>query len=345
MTEQNQPSASPTRRRVLLRSRPDGLLKGSDVELVSEPIPELAEGEAVLRNEVLGIDASVRSWLGQGSGYLPPVEIGGVVACATIGRVVATRCERYGLGDIVTTLGGWETHSIISDDFFSTDVSGPDPDYDFVAFQALYGSTGCTAYIGMVEVAAVAEGDTVVVSAAGGATGSVAAQIAKLKGARVVGIAGGEDKCTWLRDELGLAGAINYRGEDVKARLKELAPGGVDVFFDNVGGDILNDVLARIAPGARVVLCGHIATYTEDEPSPGPANYVQLIQKGATMTGFLAFNEIARFPEIGKQLKSWHEAGDITVRVERFDGLENSVDALNAMFTGANTGKILITLQ
>jgi hypothetical protein len=335
-----------TRRRVLLRRRPEGLLRPDDVELVTETLPPLADGEALLANEVIGIDASVRSWLGQGSGYLPPVELGEPVRCSTIGRVVASRCERYGIGDIVTTLGGWEEHSVIRDDFFSTFVSGPDPDYDVEAFLALYGSTGCTAYIGMVEVAGVKAGDTAVVSAAAGATGSAAAQIARIHGAHVIGIAGGAEKCRWLTEEAGLDAAIDHRSEDVAARLRELAPKRVDVVFDNVGGEVLDQMMSRLALHARVVLCGHISSYLDDEghKAPGPSNYVNLIQQRATMRGFLAFDDVPRFPEIGEQLRAWHESGEIRVRTERFDGLEHAVDALNAMFTGANTGKIVITL-
>lgn len=308
-------------------------------------MPEPADGEALLRNEVIGIDASVRSWLGEGSGYLPAVELGDVVRCSTIGRVVATKCDRYEIGDIITTLGGWEDHSIIRDDFFSTFVSAPDPDYDLEAFLALYGSTGCTAYIGILEVAKAAEGETVVVSAAAGATGSAAAQIAKIQGARVIGIAGTDEKCRWLTDDLGLDAAINHRSEDIVARLRELAPKRVDVFFDNVGGDVLNAVMARLAMHARVVLCGHIASYNDTEKPPGPSNYVNLIQQRATMQGFLAFDEVPRFPEIGETLRKWHESGEIVVRTQRFEGLGSGVDALNAMFTGANTGKIVMLLD
>lgn len=335
-------TAPTTRRRVLLRRRPQGLVDPGDVELVTEDVPTLEDGEALLRNEVIGIDASVRSWLGEGSGYLPPVELGEVVRCSTIGRVVASRCDALEIGDIVTTLGGWEDATVIRDDLFSTIVSPPDPDYDLEAFLALYGSTGCTAYIGMLEIADPQEGETVVVTAAAGATGSAAAQLAKLRGARVVGIAGSDDKCAWLVNELGLDGAINHRTEDVVARLRELAPKRVDVVFDNVGGAVLDALLARLAMHARVVLCGHISTYTDDHKAPGPSNYVNLIQQRATMRGFLAFDDIPRFPEIGEQLRAWHRAGDLVVRTERFQGLERSVDALNAMFTGANTGKIVI---
>ncbi len=332
-----------TQRRIVLRRRPEGLLAHDDVEEVEAPVPPLEDGEALLANEVLGIDASVRSWLSPAKGYLPPVEPGEGVRCSTVGRVVASRCPAYAVGDVVTTLGAWEEFTVIRDDLFSTWLSGPDPTYDTTAFLALYGSTGCTAYIGMLEVADVQEGETVVVSAAAGATGSVAAQLAKLRGARVIGITGSDEKCRWLLEELGLDGAINHRTEDVSARLKEMGA-RADVFFDNVGGPVLDAVLSRLALRARVVLCGAIATYNDTGKAPGPSNYLNLIQQRATMTGFLSLDDIPRFPEIGARLRAWEQEGRLRYHAEVFEGLGSSVDALNAMFTGANTGKIVIRL-
>jgi NADPH-dependent curcumin reductase CurA len=343
MSDTADPAIPDRIRRIVLRSRPEGLLAPDDVELVEVPMPELAEGEALLRNEVLGIDASVRSWLSPAKGYLPPVEIGEGVRCSTAGRVVASRCDRFAVGDVVTTLGAWEDYTVIQDDFFSTWLSAPDPAYDTTAFLSLYGSTGCTAYIGMLEVAEARAGETVVVSAAAGATGSVAAQLAKMQGCKVIGIAGSDAKCRWLLDELGLDGAINHRTENISARIKELGP-RVDVFFDNVGGEVLDAVLSRLAVHARVVLCGAISTYNDTEKAPGPSNYLNLIQQRASMTGFLALDDVPRFNEIGAQLRAWEQEGTLRYHAEVFDGLESSVDALNAMFTGANTGKIVIKL-
>jgi NADPH-dependent curcumin reductase CurA len=329
--------------RIVLTRRPEGLVTWDDVELVTVDLPELAEGEALMHNEVMAIDASVRSWLSPARGYLPPVEIGEAVRCSSAGRVVASRCDAYAVGDVVTSLAGWEEYSIIRDDLFTTWLSEPDPSYDTTGYLSLYGSTGCTAYIGMVEVGGVKEGDTVVVSAAAGATGSIAAQIAKLHGARVIGIAGSDEKCAWLLDELGLDGAINHRTEDVSARIKELGP-RVDLFFDNVGGPVLDAVLSRLAMHARVVLCGAISTYNDTEKAPGPSNYLQLIQQRASMTGFLSLDDVPRFGEIGEHLRQWEREGRLRYHADVHEGLRSSVDALNAMFTGANTGKVVIHL-
>jgi NADPH-dependent curcumin reductase CurA len=338
-----QPEVPATMERIVLRRRPEGLVTWDDVELITADVPELAEGEALMRNEVLAIDASVRSWLSPAKGYLPPVELGEVVRCSSAGRIVASRCDAYGVGDVVTSLAGWEEYSVVRDDLFTTRLSDPDPDYDTTAYLALYGSTGCTAYIGMVEVGQVKEGDVVVVSAAAGATGSVAAQIAALHGARVIGIAGSDAKCAWLLDELGLDGAINHRTENVSARLKELGP-RVDLYFDNVGGPVLDAVLSRLALHARVVLCGAISTYNDSEKAPGPSNYLQLIQQRATMTGFLSLDDVPRFGEIGEHLRRWEREGRLRYHVDLHEGLRSSVDALNAMFVGTNIGKVVIRL-
>jgi NADPH-dependent curcumin reductase CurA len=326
---------------IVLRRRPEGLLRWDDVELVELPMPEPPEGGFVLQVDRLGIDATVRSWLDAGEGYLPAVEVGEVVRCAGVGHVVASRSPNYREGDTVTTLSGWRRYVALPDDFFSTNVGRADA-VDPDAYLAVYGATGLTAYVGMLDVGEIKAGETVVVSAAGGATGSIAAQIAKLHGCRVVGIAGSDEKCRWLVEDLGLDGAINYRSDDVVARLRELCPNRVDVFFDNVGGPVLDQVLSRIGNGARVVLCGAISAYNDEHRPPGPANYMNLIQRRASMRGFLALDHWGRFPEILPILQGWVESGQIRYRTEVFEGLDSAVEALNAMFTGRNIGKIVI---
>lgn len=333
---------STTNRRVVLRHRPEGLLSKDDVDIEDGvALPALADGEALLEVDWIGIDATVRTWLSKAEGYLPAVEIGETVRASGIGRVVATRCETFPLGDFVYGLPGWQRYGVVRDDPLATHLG---PEVDAPAMLSVLGATGLTAYVGILDVAAAKAGETVVVSAAAGATGSLAAQIAKIRGCRVVGICGSNAKARWLVDELGLDGAINHRVEDVHARLKALCPDRVDVYFDNVGGPILDAVLDRLAMHARVVLCGAIAIYNEHGRPPGPSNYFQLINRRAKMEGFLSLDHWDRFPEVAATLGSWMSEGRLQYRTEVFEGLESAVDALNALFTGANTGKTVIKL-
>jgi NADPH-dependent curcumin reductase CurA len=333
---------STTNQRIVLRRRPAGLLSKDDVEREDGvPLPQLDDGEALLQVEWLGVDATVRTWLSKAEGYLPAVEIGEPVRASGIGRVVATRCAAFPLGHRVYGLPGWQRYGVVRDDPLATALG---PEVDAPAMLAVYGATGLTAYVGIVDVGAAQPGETVVVSAAAGATGSLAAQIAKVQGCRVVGICGSPHKARWLLDDLGLDGAIDHRTEDVGARLKELCPDRVDVYFDNVGGPMLDTVLDRLAMHARVVLCGAIAIYNEHGRPPGPANYFQLINRRARMEGFLSLDHWDRFPEVAAILGGWMAEGKLTYRTEVYEGLDSAVDALNALFTGANTGKTVIRL-
>ncbi|MFP3900444.1 MAG: NADP-dependent oxidoreductase [Acidimicrobiia bacterium] len=329
-------------RRVVLRRRPNGLLSRDDVEIEAGlPLREPADGEALLEVEWIGIDATVRTWLSSAEGYLPAVEIGDVVRASGIGRVVATRTSQFPLGHRVYGLPGWQRYAIVRDDPLATPLG---EEVDAPAMLAVHGATGLTAYVGIVDIGRPEPGQTVVVSAAAGATGSLAAQIAKIRGCRVVGICGSDEKVRWLLDDLGLDGAINHRTEDVRARLRELCPDRVDVYFDNVGGPLLEAVLDRLAMRARVVLCGAIAIYNERRRPPGPSNYFQLINRRARMEGFLSLDHWDRFGEISGQLASWIAEGRLRYRLQVYEGLESAVDALNALFTGANTGKTVIRL-
>ncbi|MGH9185345.1 MAG: NADP-dependent oxidoreductase, partial [Acidimicrobiales bacterium] len=247
----------------------------------------------------------------------------------------------FPVGTLASGLPGWQEYAAFRDDGLATPLPS---DGDPPALLAVFGATGLTAYIGLLDIAKISEGETVVVSAAAGATGSLAAQIAKLHGCRVIGIAGTDEKCAWLVDDLGLDGAINYRTDDVKARLKELCPERVDVYFDNVGGPVLDAVLGGIALRGRVVLCGAISIYNEDRRPPGPANYVNLIQRRGRMEGFLALDHWDRLDEVNARLGEWVATGQLRYRTHVFEGLSQAPKALNAMFTGDNIGKIVIRL-
>lgn len=318
------------------------MVAAADTELVSTPAPEPADGEALVRTTYVGIDAAARTWLDDQPGYLPPVQLGDVIRAAGIGEVVASRCDAYSVGDVVTTLTGFQEYSIVRDDIFCTPVTGFEH-IDQPAIMSVYGPTGATAYFGMNDVGRPQPGQTVVVSAAAGATGSVAGQIAKIAGARVVGIAGGPEKCQAVVEDFGFDACIDYRAGNLSAGLKEHCPQGVDVYFDNVGGPILDAVLGRLAHNARVVLCGVISSYLTGE-HPGPANYVNILAKTATMQGFNALNDWGRFEEAFAALGKWESEGLLVHRETIWDGIESCVDALNGLFTGANIGKMLVKI-
>lgn len=252
---------------------------------------------------------------------------------------MATRCDAYQLGDTAYSLPGWQEYAVVRDDLYTSKL---DPGVDQRAVLSVYGANGATAYFGVLEVGAVQPGETVVVSAAAGATGSIAGQIARIHGCRVVGIAGTDEKCRWVVEELGFDACINHRTDDVPTRLRELCPKRVDVYFDNVGGPILDAVLDRLAIGGRVVLCGAISSYNEERKPPGPANYLNLISRRGRMQGFITLDWWDRWPEAMARLGEWVASGELRHREHVFEGLEAAPDALNALFTGANTGKVVV---
>jgi NADPH-dependent curcumin reductase CurA len=329
-----------TNRQIVLRRRPDGLVGPADTELISSRAPRPVDGEALVRMTYVGIDAAARTWLDDQPGYLPPVQLGEVIRAAGIGEVVESRCGAYAVGDVVTTLSGFQEYAIVRDDVFCTPVTGMQ-EIDQPAVMSIYGPTGATAYFGMHDIGRPQEGDTVVVSAAAGATGSVAGQIARIEGARVVGIAGGPQKCRAVVEDFGFDACIDYRDGELAAALKRHCPRGVNVYFDNVGGPILDAVLGRLATKARVVLCGVISSYLTGE-HPGPANYVNILARTASMQGFNALDEWGRFDEAFAALRGWEQRGLLVHRETIYEGIESCVDALNGLFTGANIGKMLV---
>ncbi|WP_108637366.1 NADP-dependent oxidoreductase [Mycobacterium terramassiliense] len=327
-------------RQVVLRRRPTGLLQPGDTELASHPAPQPVDGEALVRTTYVGVDAAVRTWLDDRPGYLPPVQPGEVVRAAGVGEVVESRCAAYQVGDVVATLCGFQEYVLIRDDLFTTPVPRG---ADQLSMISVYCGTGATAYFGMMDIGKPQPGQTVVVSAAAGATGSLAGQIAKVAGARVIGIAGGPPKCRAVIEDFGFDGCIDYRAGELGNALKQHCPRGVDVYFDNVGGPILDAVLGRLAPHARVVLCGVISSYLSGH-HPGPANYVNLLSKTALMQGFNTLDKWDRFDEAFAALKRWEQQGQLVHREHVFSGIESCVDALNGMLTGANIGKAVVKI-
>lgn len=330
-----------TYRRIVLAQRPTGLVDDSTLRLEEAPRPALADGEALVQVEYLSIDPTIRGWMNDAPGYLPPIELGAVIRSGAIGTIVESKSDAYAVGDRVFGMMGWTEQAVVTAaDSLNVIPEGIDP----TLVMSVFGVTGLTAYFGLLDIGQPQEGDTVVVSGAAGATGSVVGQIARIKGAaNVVGIAGSDEKCAWLVDELGFTAAINYRTEDVAARLKELCPKGIDVFFDNVGGEILDAALMHLAMKARVVICGAISQYNE-ESAPGPRNYLALIMKRARMEGFLVLDYLDRFPEGQMQMFEWVLSGQIAHREHIVDGLEQAGEALNMLFSGANNGKVIVKI-
>lgn len=328
-----------TNRQLRLARRPEGLVSADDFEVVDGEVPDLAEGEALMRTVYLGMDATVRTWLNRGEGYLPAVEIGEVVRCSGIGQVIASRSDAFAVGDVAYSLPGWQEYAVVRDDGLTTKLP---EGTDLKPMMSVFGSTGAAAYFGLTDIGEVKPGETVVVSAAGGATGSIAGQIARILGAHVIGIAGSDEKCRWVVDDLGFDACINHRTEDVPARLRVLCPKRVDVYFDNVGGDILDAVLGHLNMHGRVVLCGAIAVYNNQGRPAGPSNYLNLISRRGRMQGFITLDYWDRFPGCMTQLGEWAAQGELRWRDHLIEGLEAAPMALNMLFTGENMGKVIV---
>jgi hypothetical protein len=325
-----------------LAARPVGLPKVSDWEHLEEPAPEPGEGEFLVEVQYISLDPAMRAWMNPGRSYIPPVEIGEVMRAAAIGRVVESRHPEYQAGDCVSGVFGVQR--------YATSDGGGVRRVDTALAPApvhlgTLGLSGLTAYFGLLDVGRPEPGQTVVVSGAAGSVGSVVGQIARIKGARAVGIAGGAEKCEWLIDELGFDAAIDYKAGDLGAQLRQHAPDRVDVFFDNVGGEILDSVLARLARGARVVISGAISQYNATEAPRGPANYMQLLVMRATMAGFVIFDYMERYPEAAAELAGWLHSGELRSREDVVQGdIEQFPEVFLRLFRGENTGKLVLAL-
>jgi NADPH-dependent curcumin reductase CurA len=327
-------------RKWILTSRPSGIPSRENFELREEPIPTIGEGQFLAHNLYLSCDPAQRAWMSRDT-YVPMIPLGDVMHAGATAEVTASKHPGFRSGDIVSGMFGWQDYAV-SDGRGFMPVTKLPPGVPITASMSALGVTGLTAYFGMLDVGAVKAGDAVLVSGAAGATGSIAAQIAKIRGARVVGIAGGAEKCAWLTGELGLDAAIDYRAERVARRIHELFPKGCNVYFDNVGGEILDAVLGSLAVGARVVLCGAISSYNETDLPPGPRNYTNLIVRRARMEGFLVTDYAPRFGEAVAELARWAAEGKLRDRVDVVDGLENAPEAFKRLFTGENVGKQLV---
>lgn len=329
--------------RVALASRPDGVPEESDFRIEEEPVGELGDDEVLVAVEVLSMDAFIRTTLDEKDSFHGSVPIGGTVTALGVGTIVESRSDRFSVGDAVTGGLGAQTFARVPAALLqpidTTDVTAA------THLGALGLTTGLTAYAGMVFVGDPKPGDTVVVSGAAGAVGTFAGQIARLSGAdRVIGIAGGPEKGAFLVDELGFDASIDYKSDDVGERLDELAPDGIDVFFDNVGGEILDEVLLRIRHGARIVICGAISQYGDMDNVRGPSNYLKLAERQSRMEGFVVTNYMDRFPDAVATLTGWLTSGELVAHEHVEHGIDRFPHALRTLLTGGHMGKLLVDL-
>lgn len=322
-----------------LAARPVGLPKPSDWNYLAEAVPEPGDGEVLVKVRYISLDPAMRGWMNDGRSYIPPVGIGEVMRALAAGEVVASNHPDLAVGDHVTGLLGVQEYAIANGAaVMKVDASlAPLPVY-----LGTLGMPGMTAYFGLLDIGHPAEGETVLVSGAAGAVGGLVGQIAKLKGARAVGIAGGAEKCAHVVGELGFDAAIDYKAQDLDAALSEHCPNGVDVYFDNVGGEILDAALAHLARNARVVICGAISQYNATSAMRGPSNYLSLLVNHASMTGFVVSDYGARYGEGASEMAGWLAAGKLKTREEVVEGLESFPDTLLRLFEGGNTGKLVL---
>ena len=332
-----------TNRRMILARRPCGVPDDQDVILQNSDVEALGAGQVLVRNRFLSIDPAIRDWMSEGPSYLPPIALGDVVRSTTIGHVVDSRHDQFNEGDLVVGLNGWEDYSVADGDGLA--LIDNQEDYPEQYYLSVFGAVGLTAYFSLLEVGLPKAGETLLVSAAAGAVGSLVGQIGKIKGCRVVGIAGSNDKCRWL-EELGFDDTLNYREvTDLTTAIRAKCPDGVDIYFDNVGGQILDATLLAINDRARIVFCGAISSYNSKEPVPGPYNLWQILAHSARFEGVLVSNYLDRFPEGREQMKRWLASGKIRFREQIVDGLDHCLDAFQSLFNGTNTGKVVVRVD
>jgi len=330
-------------RQWVLRQRPRGLIQPGDLELIEAPVPELKDGEILVRTVYLSVDPTNRTWMNDAEGYLPAVPLGGVMRGLTLGVVEEGRSERFKAGDIVTTAaGGWGDYGVVKDSEASRAHRAPG--LPLTANMSVMGMTGLTAWAGVTDVLKAQAGETLVISAAAGAVGSIAGQIARARGVRVIGIAGGPDKCRWLTEDLGFDAAIDYKGEDVGDALDRLAPDGFEMNFENVGGDIMIAVFNRLKTHGRMAVCGLISAYNATRMPPSP-NFSRIITHRLNVQGFLVLDYSARAREMVAEVGPLLASGQVKWKVHVDDGLEGALDSLNRLFTGDHDGKLLVRVS
>lgn len=334
---------SATNRQWKLANRPTGLITPDVLQLTESPIPAVSDGQALARVKYFSIDPTMRIWMADIAQYMPPVQIGEVMRAFGLAEIVESRHPDYKKGDKVSGLTGLQEYVLITaDDKRGFQKLPSIPFLSDINFLNLLGITGLTAYFGLLEIGKPQSGETLVVSAAAGAVGSVVGQLGKIHGCRVVGIAGSDEKCKWIKDDLGFDAAINYKHPDWRQQLAAATPKGVDINFENVGGEVMQAVLDRMNLHGRVVLCGLISGYTKQDP--GLASFGQVLMKRLRVEGFIILDYVSRFMEAGQKLGMWKMTGKLKGRETVVKGIEQAPEAINMLFRGDNIGKLVVEL-
>ena len=331
-------------RQWLLAARPAGMIGPQNFEYAESPIPTLSAGEVLVKNLFLSFDPTQRNWMVDRPGYLPPVGMGETMRAGSVGQVVDSQHDDFAVGELVQTTGGWQDYAVVAPGQGPMGLTKLPAGVSPEMMLSILGITGLTAYFGLLDIGLPKAGETVLVSGAAGATGSIVGQIAKLKGCRVVGIAGGPEKCRWLKEQAGFDAVIDYKNADVNAQIALHCPEKWDVFFDNVGGDILEAALNHLNLHSRIVMCGGISGYNATDPVPGPANLMNLITNRGRMQGFIILDYLPRAMEAIHELMAWVAAGDIIYQVDLKEGFENIPSTLQRLYTGQNVGQQLLKI-
>ncbi len=328
-----------TNRQFKLAARPVGMPKRSDWDFTSAAVPVPGDGEVLVEVLYLSLDPAMRGWMNEGRSYIPAVGIGEVMRAFGAGRVLDSRHPGFATGDLVTGTFGVQEYAVLDGKHLTKVDAGAVP---LTAYVGALGMTGMTAYFGLLDVGRPEPGQTVVVSGAAGAVGTVVGQLAKIKGCRAVGIAGGADKCRYLVDELGFDAAVDYKAGDLRKALREHCPTGIDVYFDNVGGEILDACLVNLARRARVVICGAISQYNNTTAVKGPSNYMMLLVTRSRMEGFVVFDYADRYAEAAREMAGWMRDGKLISREHVVKGFETFPETLLKLFAGENVGKLVL---
>lgn len=329
-----------------LASRPVGDIKVSDFEYRQEPIPTPKAGEILIRNIYLSLDPTHRIWMSDRPQYMPPVEIGEVMRGLVLGIVEESKNPNFQRRDLVSGLLGWQDYALITTGNLPYITKIPQPlTVPLTAFMAVLSFIGCTAYFGLLDIGKPQPGETLVVSAASGAVGSLVGQIGKIKGCRVVGITSSDEKCRYLLEELGFDAAINYKTADLSPALAASCPHGIDIYFENVGGEILDAVLTQVNLNARIPLCGLISTYNTEEPLPGPYNFSQILMKRVLLQGFIVTDYVSQWDLAFREMGQWIQQGKLKYQQEIVQGLENAPTAILKLFNGEKMGKLIVQIS